>query len=900
MKGILRQFSVAKTPQQNRVAKRRNMTLIEAARTMLADFKLPTTFWAEAVNTACYVQNRVLVVKPHNKTPYELFHGSGPDWLFDIDALTRTMNYEPIIAGTQSNDYEDLKSSHDDGSKPSSDDGKKMDVKSAFLYEKIEEEVYVCQPLGFEDPDFPDRVNKVQKALGKIDKTLFIKRHKEVKNTSTPMKTQKSLLKDEDGEEVDVHMYKSMIGSLIYLTSLRPDIMFAVCTCARYQVNLEVSHLHAVKRIFRYLKGQQKIGLWYTKDSPFDLIAYTDSDYAEASLDKKSTTGGCQFLGCRLISWQRKKQTVVANSITEAEYVAASSCCGQMDVKSAFLYEKIEEEVYVCQPLGFEDPDFPDRVNKVEKALYGLHQAPRAWYETLSTYLLDNGFQRGKIDKTLFIKRHKEVKNTSTPMKTQKSLLKDEDGEEVDVHMYKSMIGSLIYLTSSRPDIMFAVCTCARYQVNLEVSHLHAMKRIFRVDGKKVIISKASIRRDLQFADEEGVDCLLNSTFFEQLALIGNLDNLSGKFLTYLRFIQVFLDKQIDGISNPKRKYISPSHTKNFFGNMRRIGKGFSWRITPLFLTMVVESQLGEGSAMPTDPHYTPIILQSLSSQPQKTHKPRKPNRKDTQVPRLSVPTESVTDEAVYKELDDILVRAATTASSLEAEHNSDNINKTQSKATPNESSFQGTSSGGGPRGNTLQSDEDRMKLNELMELCANLQIRVTNLEKTKTTQANEIDSLKRGVKKLEMRNKSRTHKFKRLYKVSLNARVESLGDKQSLGEDASKQERRIDDIDADKAFSLVSVHNNADKDMFDADTDLGGEEVFGEQEVVADKEKINEVTLAQALAELKTSKPKVKGIVIQEPSESPTTTTTIPKQKSHDKSKGIIVKEPVKHKKKD
>ncbi|GJZ49449.1 hypothetical protein Tco_0603639, partial [Tanacetum coccineum] len=101
------------------------------------------------------------------------------------------------------------------------------------------------------------------------------------------METQKPLLKDEDGEEVDVHMYRSMM----YLTSLRPDIMFAVCAYARYQVNPNVSHLHAVKRIFRYLKGQPKLGLWYPKDSPFDLVAYTDSDYAGASLDRKSTTG---------------------------------------------------------------------------------------------------------------------------------------------------------------------------------------------------------------------------------------------------------------------------------------------------------------------------------------------------------------------------------------------------------------------------------------------------------------------------------------------------------------------------------------------------------------------------------------------------------------------------------
>ncbi|GKE46851.1 uncharacterized mitochondrial protein-like protein [Tanacetum coccineum] len=125
----------------------------------------------------------------------------------------------------------------------------------------------------------------------------------EVKTASTPMETQKPLLKDEDDEEVDVHMY-------------------------RYQVNPKVSHLYVVKRIFKYLKGQPKLGLWYPKDSPFDLVAYTDSDYARASWDRKSTTGGCQFLGCRLISWQCKKQIVVVNSTTEAEYVAALGCYG--------------------------------------------------------------------------------------------------------------------------------------------------------------------------------------------------------------------------------------------------------------------------------------------------------------------------------------------------------------------------------------------------------------------------------------------------------------------------------------------------------------------------------------------------------------------------------------------
>ncbi|GJR56191.1 uncharacterized mitochondrial protein-like protein [Tanacetum coccineum] len=147
----------------------------------------------------------------------------------------------------------------------------------------------------------------------------------DVKTASTSMETHKPLLKDADGEYVDEHLYRSMIGSLMYITSSRPDIMFAVCACVRFQVNHKSSHLHAVKRIFRYLKGQPKLGLWYPKDSPFDLVAYTDSDYVGASLDRKSTTGGCQFLGCRLISWQFKKQIVVANSTTEAEYIATSN-----------------------------------------------------------------------------------------------------------------------------------------------------------------------------------------------------------------------------------------------------------------------------------------------------------------------------------------------------------------------------------------------------------------------------------------------------------------------------------------------------------------------------------------------------------------------------------------------
>ncbi|GKA78719.1 hypothetical protein Tco_0785256 [Tanacetum coccineum] len=253
---------------------------------------------------------------------------------------------------------QDTKSSHDDGSKPSSDNEKKVDEdprKESECNDQEKEdngnstnnvnaastnEVNVVGgktsiELPF-DPSMPaledyrdDEDNGAEADMGYNNPNEFYG-FTEVKTTSIPMETQKPLLKDENGKEVDVHMYRSMIGSLMYLTSLRPDIMFVVCACARYQVNLKVSHLHAMKRIFKYLKGQLKLGLWYPKDSPFDLVAYTDSDYARASLYDRSPQQEVSSLGCILISWQYKKQTVVVNSTIKAEYVAALSCCGQV------------------------------------------------------------------------------------------------------------------------------------------------------------------------------------------------------------------------------------------------------------------------------------------------------------------------------------------------------------------------------------------------------------------------------------------------------------------------------------------------------------------------------------------------------------------------------------------
>ncbi|GKE13348.1 hypothetical protein Tco_1416899, partial [Tanacetum coccineum] len=404
------------------------------------------------------------------------------------------------------------------------------------------------------------------------------------------------------------------------------------------------------------------------------------------------------------------------------------------------------------------------------------------------------------------------------------------------------------------------------------------------VDGKKIVVIEASIRRDLQLEDANGVDCLLNAIIFEQLTLMGakttawnefsstmasaiiclannqkfnfskyifksmmkNLDSVV-KFLMYPRFVQVFLDNQLEGMINHNRIYIAPSHAKKVFANMKRQGKDVSGRVTPLFLTMIVQAQQeqGEDSDMPT-------ITQPLSSQPQKKHKPRKPKKKDTQIPRSNVPSDNLADETV----------------------NEDNVSKHSN--------------------DPFLSVEDRLKLKELMALCTNLQNMVLDFEHTKITQALEIDSLKKRVKKLKKKQRSRTHGLRRLYKVGLSARVVSSEDEGLGKEDASKQGRKIHDIDADEDITLENVY---DEDMFDTCV-FNDEEVFAGQDM-AEKEVSTasltaatittvKLTLAQTLAELKSARPKTKRVVMQEPSELiTTTTTTITTIPSKNKGKG-------------
>ncbi|GJR70287.1 hypothetical protein Tco_0016352 [Tanacetum coccineum] len=300
------------------------------------------------------------------------------------------------------------------------------------------------------------------------------------------------------------------------------------------------------------------------------------------------------------------------------------------------------------------------------------------------------------------------------------------------------------------------------------------------VDKKKVIITESTIRRDLQLEDANGVDCLPNATIFEQLTLMGNI---------------------------------------------KREGKGFSGRITPLFQTMMVQAheEMGEGLEIPTDPHHTPIITQPSSSQPQRKQKSKKSKKKNTKVPQPSGSTNNVPDENVPTTSNDPLL-----------------------------------------------SGEDRLKLTELMDLCTNLQKKVLDLEKAKTAQDSEIASLKKKVKKLERRNKSRTPRLKRLRKVGSARRVESF-DEASLGdqEDASKQERKIADIDADAEVTLIdeTQGRNDDNLMFDTgvldDQEVEVKKVVSTAEVTTKSSTtttVDEFTLAQTLIEIKAAKPKVRG----------------------------------------
>ncbi|GJT53153.1 putative ribonuclease H-like domain-containing protein [Tanacetum coccineum] len=610
-----------------------------------------------------------------------------------------------------------------------------MDVKSAFLYGTIDEEVYVSQPPGFVDPDHPKKVYKVVKALyglhqaprawyatlstflekhgykrGTIDKTLFIKRDKkdimlvqvyvddiifgstnkswcdefealmksifqmssmgeltfflglqvkqnkagifisqdkyvaeilkkfDLVNVKAAITPKVALTKDAEAIDVDVHLYRSMIGSLMYLTASRPDIMYAVCVCSRFQVTPKISHLNAVKRIFKYLKGKPNLGLWYPRESPFDLEAFSDSDYGGSNLDRKSTTGGCQFLGQRLISWQCKKQTIVATSTTEAEYVAAANCYGQvlwvqnqlLDYGFNFMNTKIhiDNESTICI---VKNPVYHSKTKHIE---------------------IRHHFIRDCYEKKLI-----SVEKIHTDLNVADLLTKPFDGPRFNYLVVSIGFAEIVdflrgsnlrYALTSNPTIYDSLVkqfwqTATANTIADGTLEIHAT-----IDTTGYTITEASIRDKLQLADASGITMLPNDEIFEGMgqmgyptdgtftfwksfftpqwrylvhhllhcissksggwdqfgsniatALIclstgrvynfsklifdGMVANLKSKtkFLMYPRFLQLILDIQTEN----KHPYLAVTLTKKIFGNMKR---GFRGAPRPLLPAMLL------------------------------------------------------------------------------------------------------------------------------------------------------------------------------------------------------------------------------------------------------------------------------------------------------------------------
>nr|GEX23438.1 putative ribonuclease H-like domain-containing protein [Tanacetum cinerariifolium] len=324
----------------------------------------------------------------------------------------------------------------------------------------------------------------------------------------------------------------------------------------------------------------------------------------------------------------------------------------QLDVKSDFLYGRIEEEVYVCQPSGFEDPDYYDKAYKVEKALYGLHQAPRAWLQVKQKS--DGIFisQDKYVDEILRKFKYEDVKTASTPMDKEKALLKDSDGDDVDVHLYMFMIGSLMYLTSSRPYIMFSY----KKQIVVATS-----------TTKAEYVAAASCCGQVLWIQNQLLDC--------GLTFAGDAHHI---------WLSLILDKKMikyelsNGLTLDNRE-IKLNATVN--SQVKTITEAYVRRHLKL-------ADADGISTLPTTEFFEQLALIGKTR--------TKIGRMGIRIPQSNV-SSSVVDEAITKEMHNGLGRATTTASSLAAEQGSGNISKTQTKATPFRPSSPRTSSKGGP-----------------------------------------------------------------------------------------------------------------------------------------------------------------------------------------------------------
>nr|GEU69183.1 copia protein [Tanacetum cinerariifolium] len=447
-----------------------------------------------------------------------------------------------------------------------------MDVKSAFLYGTIKE-VYVCQPPGFEDLDYPDKVYKVVKALYGLhedpracqDKYVAEILRKfgftDVKSASTPIEAEKPLLKDPDGEDVDVHIY-------------------------------------------RYLKGKLHLGLWYPKDSPFNLVAYSNSDYAGASLGRKSTTGGCQFLGCRLISWQCKKQSVGATSSIEAEYVVVASCYAQIIwIQNQLLDYGPEQTVSgKDKPNSFMAGSLPN--TKWSSAIFTAVASLFFWQWKLSSLAVGTSSGSG---------------NSITGSGNALCILFPTTANS-QWHLSHWLILTIWSYTCLKRrwllqrmlfDKIFGVECLPNEEIFLELArrgyekpppNLTFYKAFFFAQWKFLIhtlVQHVSAKRtawnEFSCYMASAIICLATGRKFNFSKyifdiMVRNVDS-PNKFLMYPRFLQVIINSQVDDLTSHNTKYISHALTQKVFENMRRVGKGFFGVETPLFASMLVQPQ---------------------------------------------------------------------------------------------------------------------------------------------------------------------------------------------------------------------------------------------------------------------------------------------------------------------
>nr|GEW69126.1 putative ribonuclease H-like domain-containing protein [Tanacetum cinerariifolium] len=456
---------------------------------------------------------------------------SGPTWLFDIDTFTQSMNYQPVAAGNQPNSSAGIQGNFDAGKV-----GK----------ESVSTQQYVLLPLWFTGSHNPQNTD-ADAAFD--DKENESKVHVSPSSSDKPKKHDEKTKREAKGKNPSQYPDDPNMPALEEIVYL--DKEEDVGAEADFS-NLETTP--QIRSMTRMVKEQG--GMTQINDEDFHAFMFAcflsqeEPKRVHQALKDPNLPKGKRAIGSKWVFRNkndergiviRNKARLVAHGHTQEEGIdyeevfapvakieanrlvlAYASFMGfmvyQMDVKSTFLYGTIKEKVYVCQPLGFEDPDYPDKVYKVVKALYGLHQAPKAWYETLANYLLENGFQRGKIDQTLFIKKQKDGKSTSTPIDTKKPLLKDPNDQILC--------------------LQFVHVPVSKASVSIKKSN-DVMKLQAIIDKKKMIITEDSIRQSLRLDDADGIDCLPNEEIFSELAQMGY-----EKPSTKLTFYKAFFSAQ--------------------------------------------------------------------------------------------------------------------------------------------------------------------------------------------------------------------------------------------------------------------------------------------------------------------------------------------------------------------